>query len=203
MNFDLIFRHIRPNNLIDIGANVGNFTTSILSKIPDCKCHMIEANPNCEYFLKKNSVPYTIIALSRQKDEANLFIEKKNIIATGASLYLENTQFYSEGKFETIKVKTDTLDSLEIFGEESIDLVKIDVQGSELDILYGGEKTFKRTSYVLVELSMVEYNINAPLMPEIVEKLREYDFKVHEIVDFLTYGNQVLQTDILFKKISN
>jgi FkbM family methyltransferase len=199
MNFELLFDHIKPKNFLDIGAHVGDFTKKVLEKNPNCLCHMIEANPYCENFLKDIQVPYSMVALSNFKGTKDLYLEKKNRICTGASLYLENSEFYTEGSFDTVEVKTEMLDSLKIFHNELIDLIKIDVQGSELDILIGGEKTFKRTSFILLELSMVEYNWNAPLMPSVVNKLREYNFRIHEIVDSLVNRNQVLQTDFLFK----
>jgi hypothetical protein len=81
-----------------------------------------------------------------------------------------------------------------------IDLVKIDVQGSELDILIGGRKTIRRSKYVLLEVSTVQYNVNAPLMDIVVEKMKEYEFRIEEILNFNKLSNgQIFQMDILFK----
>jgi hypothetical protein len=81
-----------------------------------------------------------------------------------------------------------------------IDLIKIDVQGSELDILNGGRKTIKRSKYVLLEVSTIQYNIKSPLMDKVVEKMKEYEFRIEEILNYNKLDNgQIFQMDILFK----
>jgi hypothetical protein len=142
-----------------------------------------------------------MIALSNYVGKTNLYIEKLNNIGTGASIYKENTEWYEIGKFDLIEVNVNTLDNLNFFPNETIDLIKIDVQGSELDILMGGSKTTKRTKYVLLEVSTLEYNLKAPLIDEVVKKMREFYFKIEDIMDFKYYNNQIFQMDFLFKNI--
>jgi len=131
---------------------------------------MVEANPNCEPYLRLLGKPYEIVALSDKEGYADLYIEKINPVATGASLYKENTDWYGEGKYKTVTVPTKTLDSYNYFDEAPIDFIKLDVQGAELDILNGGEKTIKNTEHVLIEVSLVEYNQGAPLIDKIIDK---------------------------------
>jgi hypothetical protein len=81
-----------------------------------------------------------------------------------------------------------------------IDLVKIDVQGAELDILNGGSKTIKRSKYLLLEVSTLQYNIGAPLMDQVVNKLKEYEFVIDDILDYQKLSNgSIFQLDILFR----
>jgi len=166
---------------------------------------MVEANKNCEPPLRLLGKPYDIIALSDKKGFADFYIEKINPVATGASLYKENTEWYSEGKYETVQVETDTLDNRNYFNGERIDLIKIDVQGAELDILKGGEKTMQNTSYALLELSLLGYNIGAPLIGEVVNKMIEYGFCIVDILEYHKfphlYGGAIFQIDTLFKKL--
>jgi FkbM family methyltransferase len=165
---------------------------------------MVEANPNCESYLRLLGKPYNIVALSDKEGYADLYVEKTNPVATGASLYRENTDWYSEGKYETITVPTKTLDSCNYFNGELIDFIKLDVQGAELDILNGGEKTIKNTEYVLIEVSLVEYNQGAPLIDKIVDKMMEYGFYMLDIVEYHSfpqlYNGAIFQLDVLFKK---
>jgi FkbM family methyltransferase len=166
---------------------------------------MVEANRNCEPALRLLGKPYDIIALSDKEGFADLYVEKINPTATGASLYKENTEWYAEGKYETIRTPTATLDSRNYFNGEPIDLIKMDVQGSELDILKGGEKTMKNTSYALLELSLVQYNQGAPLIGEVVDKMIEYGFCMVDILEYHSfphlYDGAIFQLDILFKKL--
>ena len=65
----------------------------------------------------------------------------------------------------------------------------------------GGSKTTKRAKYVLLEVSTLEYNLKAPLVDKIVKKMREFYFKIEDIMDFKYYNNQIFQMDFLFKNI--
>lgn len=197
---DRLFEYINPKRVVDIGAHVGEFTKQIYYKFPTCEIKMVEANPNCEPYLRLLGKPYDIVALSDKEGYAQLFIEKINNIGTGASLYKENTEWYSEGKYETVTVPTTTLDSKNYFENQTIDLVKLDVQGAELDILNGGEKTLERTQFALIETSLVEYNQGAPMIDKIVDKMKEYKFNIIDIIEYHTYNGLIFQLDILFKR---
>lgn len=165
---------------------------------------MVEANPNCEPYLRLLGKPYEIVALSDKGGYTDLYVEKINPVATGASLYKENTDWYGEGKYETITIPTKTLDGCNYFEGELIDFIKIDVQGAELDILNGGKNTLSRTDCVSLEVSLVEYNQGAPLISEIIDKMREYNFYMLDIIEYHSFshlfGGAIFQLDVLFKK---
>lgn len=201
MNFNLLSNYIKPENLIDIGANVRNFTFNISKLTNNLRSIMIEANPYCEKYLGQLEHPYHMIGLSNHEGFMDLYVEKFNSIGTGASFYRENTNWYEEGKYELVRVPVNILDNLNLYPSEMVDLIKIDVQGSELDILSGGNKTIKRSKYVLMEVSTLEYNLKAPLLDKIVEKMREYFFKIEDILDYRYINNQIFQMDFLFKNI--
>lgn len=201
---DKLFRYIEPKKVIDIGANIGNFARNIHYNFSNCKIIMVEANPNCEPYLQLLRQPYEILALSDKEDNnLDLYIEKINPIATGGSLYKENTIWYKEGSYDIIKVNTKTLDSRNYFLNDDIDLIKLDVQGSEYDILKGGINTIKRTNYVLIETSLVEYNIGSPLIGDIIDLMKEYDFYIEDIIEYHSfphlYNGAIFQMDVLFK----
>ena len=200
MNYTKLINYSNPKRFLDIGAHTGEFTQNVLRLAPECQVVMVEANPNCEPYLQKLNHGYDILALSNKQGKAELFVEKANMLGTGASLYKENTEWYADGKFDKVEVELDTLDNKKYFGYEVIDLVKLDVQGAELDILEGGRKTITRSKYVLIETSLVVYNHGAPLVDAIVPKMKEYGFYIEDILDYLKFSkNQISQMDILFK----
>lgn len=195
-----LFKYINPKRVIDVGAHVGEFTNKISDKFPTCEVIMVEANPNCEPHLRLQNKPYDMVALYYKQGYESLYVEKINPIPTGASIYKENTIWYGEGKYETIQIPTSTLDIKNYFNGETIDLLKMDTQGSELDILNGGKKTLERTEFVLIEVSTVEYNVNAPMMDKVVEKMIECGFYIVDIVEYHIHDGLIFQLDILFKK---
>lgn len=199
-----LFRHINPVTAIDIGAHTGEFTKSLTHRYPNCRIIMIEANPNCEPYLKLLSKPYHLFAISDKAGYSDLYIEKFNHIGTGASVYKEKTHWYEEGKYETVRIETKTLDSLNLFQGEEIDYIKLDVQGSELDVINGGVETLKRTNFISAELSLLEYNEKAPMIDVVVDRLYELDFRMLDIIEYHRFENMYngayFQLDILFNR---
>lgn len=200
MNYTKLINYTTPKRFLDIGAHTGDFSKVISQLAPECQIVMVEANPNCESYLQKLNHGYEILALANKTGKAELFVEKANNLGTGASLYKENTEWYADGKFEKVEVEVDTLDNRKYFADEVIDLVKMDVQGAELDILLGGRSTIMRSKYVLIEVSVEEYNLKAPLIDSIVPIMKQYGFYIEDILDYLRFSkNKITQMDILFK----
>ena len=197
---DKLIRHVRPKTLLDVGANVGAFTKEILSIIPDCQVIMVEANPHCEPYLKQIGQPYDMVALSDKAGIAELYVENTNLLATGASLYKENTIWYQDDKCHKQVVPVKTLDGSNYFEGQKIDLIKLDVQGSELDIINGGINTVLNASFLLIEVSLLQYNQGAPLMDNVVEKMIQLGFCIVDIVEYHKFENTIFQLDLLFKK---
>ena len=54
--------------------------------------------------------------------------------------------------FETIKVKTDLLDNYCEEKIEKIDILKIDVEGSEIEVLEGSKKMLKNIKIIQIEI---------------------------------------------------
>ena len=68
--------------------------------------------------------------------------------------------------------------------QSGFDLIKIDTQGSELNILKGSIEIVEKTKFLLLELSVVEYNFNAPTYLQVIKYLEENNFKLIDIFDF-------------------
>lgn len=201
MNYNDLFLKVQPKRFVDIGAHEGDFSWQVQKRFPECKIIQIEANPHCEKFLKETGLEYHILGLSSGTEKKTLFFEKINHTGTGASFYKENTIFYDDDKYETIEVETDTLDNKNFFKDQVIDLIKIDTQGSEYDILVGGRKTIRRSKFVLIECSTIEYNLGSKLIDEVVDQMRKYEFRIEEIYNFNKIHRRVIQMDILFKNL--
>jgi hypothetical protein len=58
------------------------------------------------------------------------------------------------------------------------DLIKIDVQGAELDVLMGATKTLESCKDLLIDLQDIEYNIGGPLKNQVILYLTNLGFKL-------------------------
>ena len=106
-------------------------------------------------------------------ENVKFYINKDNNICCGASLYKEDTKFYDD--CDVIEVETHTLDEGELY-PNGVDLLKIDVQGSEKDILEGSFETLKRTKHILLECSFSDYNFGAPQIEDVVSFVKKNGF---------------------------
>jgi len=185
--------------ILDIGAFKGDFSMEMRRLYPNAEIMMVEANPSCEKFLKLSGIPYEICGLLDEIKTIPFYLEERDNICSGASFLKEKTPYYAEGKVKTIQITTKTLDGQNYFGKK-IDLIKLDCQGSELQILKGAEKTLENTKYLTIETSLVEYNENSPQIEEVFDFLSNKGFAAIEIIDRLI-SDQTLQIDFLFKKI--
>ena len=138
-------------NVLDIGAFEGHWTVMFKQLFPSSEILMIEANFDKETNLKslKHLADYKIVLLGAENNkDVDYYKCLDSTIATGNSIFQENTNF----KFQSEKRKTQTLNFLlEKNISKEFDLVKMDVQGSELDIIKGGLNIIKNTKFLLME----------------------------------------------------
>jgi hypothetical protein len=78
--------------------------------------------------------------------------------------------------------------------------LKLDVQGAELDILKGAPRTLERTSTVLLEASIVEYNLGAPRIADVISFMRDRGFVLFDVWDLRRIGSVLAQVDLLFTR---
>ena len=95
-----------------------------------------------------------------------------------------------------------TLQTLDgIFSEDSsFDLIKMDTQGSELDIIKGGLGICKKSSYIILEVATTEYNIGAPMESKVINFMGSIGFEnMITIGEHIDNNNITIQKDIVFK----
>ena len=181
-----------PKNILDIGALDGRWTICLSQIFDEANFLMVEANEEMKNILDKTGFNYIICALSDEVKEANYFKLPGN---AGNGLYAEKNSVNSK----ISKVKTETLNSL-LDTDYTYNIIKLDVQGSELDILRGGMTFLKKADFVLTECSLVEYNIGAPLFRDQLDFFENNNYKFFDIIDLLyDKKGQLIQIDVLFQ----
>ena len=80
-------------------------------------------------------------------------------------------------------------------------LIKIDVQGFELEVLKGAEKILAKTNHLILEVSETEIYQNQPLSSEIITFLEDRNFKIlNQTTKTKNNLSNSLQGDVLFQK---
>jgi hypothetical protein len=121
----------------------------------------------------------------------------------GSSLYLEDEDSDVNGVPRIVPAVT--LD--QVGADRNLDgpfLVKVDVQGAELDVLKGGIETLKRTEYIILETVFFQVFIDGPGFAEIIAFMRQQGFVVYEVFDplYRPLDGAMSQIDIAFVKES-
>ena len=180
-------------NILDIGACNGSWSLLVKSIFPDANILMVEANNDKEQILKKIG-NYKIVLLSSEADKEVNYYKSVSGDASGNSIYLENTNY----KFIPEKRITTTL-KLIVPKDIDYDLIKMDVQGSELDIIKGGLDVIKKTKFLLLELQIFEYNKDAPMLSEVLTYLKNINFDLVDVFDLLySSSGSLIQIDGFF-----
>ncbi len=199
INFEPL-KKLDIKSCIDIGAHIGEFYSSArhnLNLNPK-NCLLIEANKHCEYNLTSFNVEYKIVMLSDIKKVIPYYRAKHDTKCTGNSYYRELTTHFRDENIEMELIETDTLDNIT---SRSFDLIKIDTQGSEIDILKGGLRTLSNAKAVILETSVIAFNKGAPLQEEVIAFMKQYGFNKTDILDENIISNQnIHQQDLLFLK---
>ena len=185
-----------PRVILDIGANTGEWTHSILRIFPNARVKLFEANPNCAADLRQRFSECEIfIGLlgNENKPDVLFYIDPYNPKGTGCSIMKELTTQY---KYATpVMLQMHSLDDLVA---DRAEIIKIDVQGAEKLVLEGGLKTLQRADFVLMELNVLQYNEGAPMLAEMVAYMEEKGFQVFDCVEHHQHMGYCIQLDFIF-----
>jgi FkbM family methyltransferase len=191
-------RGFSPKQAIDIGAYHGTWTATVKEIFPDCRFLMIEAQESKRSHLEKiashkpEQLEVEIALLGRDDGTSVTFFEME----TGSSVLEENSHFPRHSKTYTTK----TLDK--VAANKNIrecDILKLDVQGYELEILRGSATLLRNTKLVMLETSLIPVNKGCPLIAEVFSYMESINFQLYDIVSQIRRPDHVLwQTDLIF-----
>ena len=186
-----------PNSILDIGASNGWFTNLCRNVWPSASFTMIEANPLLEEDLRSMNIHYIIALLGEEeKPYVKFYINKKEKKSTGNSIYKEISEHFSNENLEVIYLPMNKLDNVVT---NTYDFIKMDTQGSELDIIKGGVNTIKKAKYLLSEVSLKPCNEGAPLKLEVIDYLKSINFEVIDISYSHYLNDKLTQEDLLLE----
>ena len=190
--YGLLKNNIIIDVIYDIGAHKGRWTKWHKKILKNKRFILFEANETHRKKLEKISSDVFIQVLSDEDKQLKFF--RKG--GTGDSVYLENTDHYTDS-FDVVSAKK--IDTL--IKEENLPLpnfIKLDVQGAELDVLRGGKTAISSCNVILLECPIVQYNIGAPKLEEYLNFMKEIDFLPIKIFEQHIDRGLLIQVDILF-----
>ena len=189
-----------PAVIYDIGAYRGGWTRLAAEVFPHAQFVLFEANRDHAGDLAASGRRHLIAALGKDDSGTRAFHVPRQGDVTGASLYVENTAHYGQANLQVREVETARLDT--VVARETLpapDLIKIDVQGAELEVLAGAGEALHAAGALIVEVSFVDYNKGGPLAAQVIAEVDRLGFRCADICEVhRSSHNFVLQLDLLF-----
>jgi FkbM family methyltransferase len=157
--FSFLSQVVRPGmTIVDVGANQGIYTLFLSRLAAPARIFAFEPEPLLYEQLSENvrinAVRNVVCQQLAIANENKSFTFRLGPLNTGDNRIVTAT----ESRSEDILVEATTLDDL--FPEERIDLIKIDIQGFELHALEGAREVLHRTQEIILLLEYWPYGLN-------------------------------------------
>ena len=188
--------------IYDIGSNCLHWSKVAQMVWKNAKIYHIDGFDPFENLYKTKDVEYAIEVLSDNDYKEVKYFE--NFINHGGCSYYElnyqdfpyNVAAFKNEHYREVIRKTKTLDTLvRERGWPTPDLIKMDVQGCELDIIKGAVNTIRYCPHIILELQNQEYMKGAPMRDDVIDYMK---FIGYELVSHFTQNSSDADGDYHF-----
>lgn len=192
-----------PDLVLDVGVAQG---TKVLYEVfPESYIILFEPLDEFEPFLNEIQNSYSKVsiencALGSREDTITINVHPDLV---GSSIYIEDEDSDVNGAPRQVQMNClDNFSDKYNFAESNGILLKIDVQGAELDVLKGARKTLGYVDVVILEASLFDFFNNNVLMANLVGYMDAAGFDVYDMFDFMNrpLDGALAQVDIAFVK---
>jgi FkbM family methyltransferase len=168
-----------PDRIFDVGAYSGEFSKLCRRQWPLAKLICFEVLPHRVQELRRwceQDGKAVVI-------ESLLGAEAKNAVPfhemeTASSVFEEHIAQVAPVRFYPMQTIDEIVASTEF---EAPNFLKLDVQGYELEVLKGAQRTLSQVSVVLAEVNLIDIHKGAPLLDELLLFMRDKGFVTYDI----------------------
>jgi len=194
---------LRPATVVDVGAAYGRWSLECQEVFPDARYLLIE--PLSEYSHQPQSVRPSLhgaieIEAAATAKAGTIQINVHEDLV-GSSLKSEQDGRAFDGVAREVRAATvDDLCAAHSAGGPYV--LKVDVQGAELDVLEGAERTLAATELVFLEVSFFRFYHDGPLCHEVMAHMSRRGFVPYDFVDHLyrPLDGALAQLDVVFAR---
>lgn len=190
--------------IYDIGANIGTwsllakaiFPNSIIHAFEPLKIHYGEFKKNMQDIEEVTLHPVALGSTS-QRNNMNIasFSDASSLLEIARATE-EHFKVYKASEEEVVVV---TLDEYQKRSQIPLpDLIKLDIQGYELEALKGAINCLEHTKFIICEVSFIEFYKNQPLFEDITCFLDKKGFSIYALGVNTPLGKRLTQTDVMY-----
>lgn len=192
-----------PGTVIDVGASVGQFALLARTRWPRARIVSFEPLPGARarYLSVVSDADLRPYALGAAAGTATLNIsaqeDSSSLLPIGPR---QIAAFPGTEQAGTLEVQVVTLDAVADAAWPTPWLLKIDVQGYELEVLRGGAKMLPQVDEVYVECSFAELYDHQSLADEVIAFLLGHGLRLAGAFNIARRDGEVIQADLLFRR---
>jgi len=149
--------------LFDVGANKGVWTRALQALYPEAQFFMFEPQPGCQSILANLHISKsTLIPSAVGSANGKLKLYSPNAVSGIASLYKRRDSYFKHKKYKVTETDIVTIDdSVEKYKLATIDFMKMDIEGHELEALKGAMKSLESGVIKAFSFEFGSGNINS------------------------------------------
>jgi FkbM family methyltransferase len=207
----LLLKDIKKPNLtiFDVGANRGQTAFRYRATFPKAEIYCFEPFPDSvvelqQHFIHDEKIHVIPKAVGRENGSATFFVNEYDATNSLFPRPFSARRYYPKfaGPKETIQVEMIDLDDFtKAQGLSTVDILKFDIQGGELNALQGATNLLASASISLIyaEVMFIPHYEQAPLFYEISSFLAKYSYSLFDLSDIIRASNGQLRfADALF-----
>lgn len=184
---DVRAREFSPELVLDVGANQGLWTTMAKDIWPDANFLLIEPQVEMKKHLDdlcSSSENVAWIEAGAGAEQGKLALTMGEDLTQSTFLPYLDKELLRKGQQREISMITiDSLLASRKLGAP--DLVKLDVQGFELEVLRGADSLIGSTELFVMEVSLFPFMPGMPVLREVIEFMGERGYEVYDIAGYL------------------
>lgn len=202
-----LLKFIKPINVCDIGAHTGNWSFVMRALNPALR-HLVIFEPQRKYHKKLEEMSFDgvekrVYGCGVSDKEGALVVKGGTSSASFLDAAISQTVYFPQSfNVEEEQVEVRILDK--IYGEDKLpypDVIKLDVQGYELNVLKGATNILSKAKYLVIELSFREFYKGQPPLWELLRHLEQSSYVMvshgYELRSG-KYPSELLQMDGIF-----
>lgn len=203
-----LLAYLGCRTIVDVGANRGQFTLAAMTACPSARIIAFEPLPSPARVFRRvidgqRRVTLHEIALGSARGEAVMHVSRRDdsssLLPIGPA---QRSLFPGTGEVGTACVPVARL--CDVVAPEALrapTLLKVDVQGYELEVLKGCREVIESIDFVYAECSFVELYRGQALAAEVIAWLKESGLHLAALYNAVSDGHcRVIQGDLLFMR---
>ena len=201
---DVRARGLSPTFILDVGGNLGDWSRMALAVFPTAHFLLIEPQVETQDSLNRfcsefPNVSWVMAGAGATNDHRYLSVGSD----LGASSFLPRVDdaLVRAGKQRQVEIIT-VDDLLRRRGMGAPELVKMDIQGFEIEALKGSQTLFGKTELFILEASLYPFYETMPIVSELVAFMHERGYELYDVPGYFRrpLDGAVGQLDLAFAR---